>query len=108
SNDFIPAVLIGSFRADDGAVVYLNGSEALRLRMPTGAITNLSLATAFPPGDGSDATVDESYPLQIIELIPGTNVIAASVHQQNATSSDVVWGMVLDAVGYQRVRDTVA
>ncbi len=108
TNDFIPASLLGTFRADDGAVVYLNGNEALRLRMPPGPITNLSLATDFPPGGGSDAIQDETYPLQILELAPGPNLIAASVHQQNTSSSDVVWGMALDAVGYERIRDTVA
>jgi len=107
TNDFIPAALIGTFRTDDGAVVYVNGAEALRLRMPSGVIGNQSLATEFPPGENTDATADESYSLQIIALAPGTNHIAASVHQQNTNSSDVVWGMALDAVGYQRVRDTV-
>ena len=108
SNDLISGALIGSFRADDGAMVYVNGAEALRLRMRDGAITNLSFATGFPPGAGSDATVDEVLPLEVIELALGTNVIAASVHQANSGSSDVVWGMALDAMGYQRLRDTVA
>lgn len=108
TNTFIPGGLFGTIRADDGAVVYVNGVEALRLRLPAGAITNLSFTTDFPPGGGSDATVDESVTLDVLELVPGTNVIAASVHQANSGSSDVVWGMALDAVGYQRVRDTVA
>src|SRR5262249_30014092 len=41
-------------------------------------------------------------------LVPGENVLAAEVHQANATSSDIVWGMALDAVVYPRLRDTVA
>ncbi len=107
SPGLIPGPLIGTFRVDDGAMVYVNGGEALRIRMPTGAITNMSFAIDFPPGGGSDAITDEPFALQTTELLPGTNVIAASVHQQNATSSDVVWGMALDVVGFQRLRDTI-
>ncbi|HEX5222189.1 MAG TPA: lamin tail domain-containing protein [Verrucomicrobiae bacterium] len=104
TNDVIPGPLIGTFRVDDGAMIYVNGNEALRIRMPNGPITNRSFASAFPPGSSSDATTDEVFLLQGA-LTLGTNVIAASVHQQNLTSSDVVWGMTLDAVGYQRLRD---
>ena len=108
TNDLIAGPVIGTFRVDDGAVIYVNGGEALRIRMPSGAITNLSFATDFPPGGSTDATTDETFPLQIAVLPSGTNLIAVSAHQQNATSSDVVWGMALDVVGYQRLRDTVA
>lgn len=108
TNDFIPAALIATLRADDGAMVYVNGQEALRLRLADGEITNLSFATSFPPGSGSEADVDETHALEISALLPGTNLIAASVHQANSGSSDVVWGMALDATGYQRLRDTVA
>ena len=108
SNGLMPGPVIGTFRVDDGAMVYVNGSEALRLRMPTGNITNTSFASDFPPGGSTDATTDEPFVLSVPALPPGTNLIAASVHQQNATSSDVTWGMTLDVVGYQRLRDTVS
>jgi len=103
----IPGPLIGTFRVDDGAVIYVNGTEALRIRMPSGPVGNLTFATDFPPGGSSDATTDEPFALSGV-LTPGNNVVAASVHQANSGSSDVVWGMALDVVGYQRVRDTVA
>lgn len=108
SNNLIPGSLIATIRADDGAMIYVNGTEALRLRLPSGPITNTSFTTGFPPGTGSDATEDEIIPLDVIALPPGQNVIAASVHQANATSSDLTWGMALDTIGYQRIRDTVA
>lgn len=108
SNNLIPGGLIATGRADDGAMVYLNGTEALRLRLPTGTITNTSFTTGFPPGPGSDATVDESYLLDVITVPIGLNRIAASVHQANSGSSDIVWGLALDVVGYERIRDTVA
>jgi hypothetical protein len=108
SNNLIPGALIATLRADDGAMIYVNGTEALRLRLPAGPVTNTSFATGFPLGANSDATVDEVLPLDVISLAPGNNTIAVSVHQANATSSDLVWGMALDVVGYQRLRDTVS
>lgn len=108
SNGLLPGPLIGTFRVDDGAMVYVNGSEALRLRMPAGNIVNTSLALEFPPGGGSDATTDEPFVLTVPTLQPGTHSIAASVHQQNTGSSDIIWGMTLDVVNYQRLRDTVS
>src|SRR5262249_46241451 len=44
------ASILATFRCDDGAVIYTNGSEALRIRMaPQDVITNLSMASGFPP-----------------------------------------------------------
>lgn len=107
TNDLLPGALLGTFRVDDGAVIHVNGSEALRIRLPAGVVSNTMFANGFPPGSGTDATTDEIFVLSLPTLAPGTNLIAASVHQQNATSSDVVWGMALDTVGYVRQRDTV-
>lgn len=80
---------------DDGAVFYLNGSEVLRVRMPEGPIAYSTLASASPP-DG-DAVL-ETFTIPGAALMVGTNVLAVEVHQQIATSSDVVWGMAFDAV----------
>ena len=79
---------------DDGAVIYLNGSEALRVRMPPGEISYTTLATASPP-DG-DASL-ETLTLSSDALVPGLNVLAVEVHQQLPNSSDIVWGMALEA-----------
>jgi hypothetical protein len=72
---------------DDGAVIYLNGSEIYRDNMPGGAINYLSAALVAIGG------VDEStfYPSAINPgyLIPGTNVLAAEIHQANGGSSDI-------------------
>ena len=35
---------------DDGAVFYVNGAEAKRVRMAAGVVTNLTIATGQPPG----------------------------------------------------------
>jgi hypothetical protein len=73
---------------DDGAVVYLNGTEVLRLNMPAGPVTAATLAS---PGVG-DATFTGPFPLAAGPLVSGTNVIAVEVHQASAASSDVVFG----------------
>lgn len=105
--DFYAVSLAGTYRCDDGGVLYFNGNEVDRIRMPSGTITNLSMATAFPPDPtgGTDATTNEYLSISG-GLAPGTNLIAAEVHQQNAGSSDIVWGLALDATIYPRVHDT--
>ncbi|HUU90439.1 MAG TPA: lamin tail domain-containing protein [Phycisphaerae bacterium] len=81
---------------DDGAIVYLNGQELERAGMNDG----------YQPGhyDLSDRTVGnavyESYtiPAGQFNLVQGDNVLAVEVHQISTTSTDVVWGMELEAV----------
>jgi hypothetical protein len=70
---------------DDGAIVYLNGSELLRVRMPAGAVTEKTFAAALVSSHGAW----ESFEVPVATLLPGTNVLAAEVHQYNASSSDV-------------------
>lgn len=79
---------------DDGAVIYLNGTELVRVRMPGGPITYSTLATNTPPG--GDA-FGETLAFTAGALLPGTNVLAVELHQQTATSRDIVWGMSLSA-----------
>src|SRR4030095_2828046 len=72
---------------DDGAVVYLNGTEVRRDNMPTGTISYTTLAStalAVP----AESTFFETS-INTASLIAGTNVIAVEIHQANATSTDV-------------------
>jgi hypothetical protein len=69
---------------DDGAVVYLNGTEVFRSNMPTGTVAYNTLA--------SSAIDDQTYFTASVSpslLIAGTNVLAVEIHQANATSSDI-------------------
>ena len=72
---------------DDGAVVYLNGTEVYRSNMPTGAVDYLTTATtAIGNADElvfNPATIDPAL------LVDGDNTIAVEIHQSSATSSDV-------------------
>lgn len=89
----VPAVpagqqLVLTHVVDDGAVFYVDGVLALRYNMPNPTpILAADLAPGTAPGDGDAMMV--SVP---ITLPPGAHQIAAEVHQNSATSSDVVFG----------------
>lgn len=72
---------------DDGAVVYLNGTEVVRSNMPAGTITPTT------PASSTVATTAEStyyaFTLAPQLLREGTNVLAVEVHQESTASSDV-------------------
>lgn len=75
---------------DDGAVLYLNGEEIWRIRMPDGEVgpETLGLNSGDPPVDGPI-----SFPVAALKV--GTNWLAMEVHQWNRDSSDVVGGAEL-------------
>ncbi len=89
-----PADFLVSAYLDDGAIIYVNGAEAKRVRMGAGSITNGSFSSGQP--SGGDTTSPDSFTLPISFFHLGTNTIAVEVHQSDAASSDVVWGMTLD------------
>ncbi len=96
TNDLAGFTVTAQMRLDDCAVIYINGSEFSRIRLPGGAITNLSFASS-PLGGSGDADVDESFTIPASLLHPGANIIAVEVHQVNSTSTDIVWGLALEA-----------
>ena len=88
--DDIAALKLAILR-DDGAVVYLNGTEVYRTNMPSGTISHDTLA--------SNPTEDNTYYEHEFDspgLEAGTNVIAVEVHQSGATSSDVGFDFSLE------------
>jgi len=87
--------LVCSNLVDDGAVFWLNGAELGRLRMPAGAIVRTTLASSAPPS--SDATEFDVLTFAPTNMRSGDNVLAVEVHQQSDASSDVVFGMSVDA-----------
>jgi hypothetical protein len=78
---------------DDGAVFYLNGVEVLRLGMPATAITYDGFANRVV----DNAAYEGPFTISSANLVEGNNVLAVEVHQANPGSSDVVFGMTLDA-----------
>lgn len=80
---------------DDGAVVYVNGVEALRTNMPSGTITPTTFASTTVSGAAEDTF--HTFAVPATALKEGSNVLAVEVHQANSTSSDM--GFDLELVG---------
>ncbi len=76
---------------DDGAIVYLNGQEILRLGMPDGPV-EYSTYTNRTVGN---AVLEGPFEIPLNVLKTGDNVLAVEVHQHSADSSDIVFGLDL-------------
>lgn len=81
--------LVARLKADDGAVVYLNGNEIWRVNMPTApAVIGFdTYANSAISGTGENAWNEMSVPVSA--LVTGQNLVAVEVHQSDATSSDI-------------------
>jgi hypothetical protein len=77
---------------DDGAVIYLNGTEVLRVNMPAGVIDASTLALGGLEID----TLSADTTLPTAALVSGSNRISIEVHQEGLGSSDTVFGAELD------------
>ena len=95
TNNPATVYLSASNLVDDGAVVYLNGVEVYRLNMPSGPVNSSSLAASSVTGAGEGVFVKSVF--SSAPLAQGTNVLAVEVHQVDAASSDVVFGLALRA-----------
>ncbi len=91
--DDITALAVSTV-VDDGAIIYLNDAEVLRIGIDAGPISYDVFANR-----GVDNAVYEFFTIPTTGLVQGDNVFAVEVHQATATSSDIVWGMALDAIG---------
>lgn len=78
---------------DDGAVVYLNGSEVYRSNMPAGAVNYLTLASAAVSGAAESQFFSTTLSPSV--LLEGDNTIAVEVHQSSGSSSDVSFDLEL-------------
>jgi methionine-rich copper-binding protein CopC len=83
-------------KRDDGAVVYINGTERYRTNMPTGTITYTTRASANASDDGE---TPQTVSLATSVLVAGTNVIAVEIHQRSRTSSDISFDLELIGAG---------
>ena len=92
TNDPANYSLSAAHLLDDGAAVYLNGTEISRYRLQTNQ--DFQTLAANQPNEG----VFETTPVSSAALRQGDNLLAAEVHQVNTGSSDVVFGLQLDCV----------
>ena len=89
------SVMLGLIR-DDGAAVYLNGTEVFRSNLPTGTLTAATRASASVGGTDEttlyEASVDPKW------FRSGTNGLAVEVHQYAPDSSDVRFALQLSGL----------
>ncbi|WP_099222854.1 purple acid phosphatase family protein [Listeria costaricensis] len=82
-------------KADDSAVIYLNGQEIKRVRLAEGTIN----FTDYSGELGPDAAEYESFHIPLADglLKNGTNTLAVAVFQQKGSSSDLTFDAGLSA-----------
>jgi hypothetical protein len=91
-----------SFKAlvEDGAVLYVNGTEVARVGMPAGAIAIDTVSSRTQSG-AAESTYD-SVTVDMTQfsnlLTEGTNLLAVELHQINNTSTDAALDIRLDAI----------
>lgn len=78
---------------DDGAIVYVNGTEAGRYNMPSGNVSYDDVSTTYANNNPDNATIQ--IPASLMKK--GTNVIAVEVHNNSTSSSDIYWDAALSA-----------
>ncbi|HSV40649.1 MAG TPA: PKD domain-containing protein [Nocardioidaceae bacterium] len=76
--------------ADDGAVIYVNGTEVSRMNMPTGTVSYLTYATAAPR---TSSAPHLSIEVPVSLLVNGENVIAVETHLNYRATPDVTFDL---------------
>ena len=77
---------------DDGAVVYLNGTEVFRSNMPGGTVGYRTYASSALGGNDETTFVTATVSAGLLRT---NNVLAVEVHQANGTSSDLSFDLEL-------------
>jgi hypothetical protein len=96
--------LVANAVIDDGVLLHLNGAPAAYLGMAGGTPGYATLANRTIGNAAWEGPLD----LPTTNLLAGTNVVAAEVHQSTTNSSDIVMGLTLDAIWTPRLRDSNA
>src|SRR5687767_3058093 len=90
---FLYSSLTLNLKRDDGAVVYINGTERYRDNMPTGTIAYNTKASSEATDNG---TAIQTTTLSVGSLITGTNVIAVEMHQAANNGPDLFFDLQLN------------
>ena len=78
---------------DDGCVIYVNGTEVSRIRMAAGAVNSGTPASSGP----GDAVEEGPVTIPASAFVAGENVIAVEVHQVSNGSTDMIFGLSMEA-----------
>lgn len=93
ANPSVVTAMTLSLVRDDGAVVYLNGTEVARSNMPAGAIGYSTLASSTI--GGGDKFIVHTFSIPPSLLVAGDNLLAVEVHQATPTSTDLRFDLSL-------------
>lgn len=77
---------------DDGAAVYVNGTEVGRFNLPTGALNFNTTTLNYNNGEYATFVVDKKL------LKASGNIIAVEVHQTHGQSGDLIFDLSFDCV----------
>ncbi len=91
TNDPAGVVLVATNYLSDGAVLYLNGTEMKRFRLPPGPVLFDTPATGGPAVKGQPELAGFSAGALVI----GTNLLAVETHQTAGDTNDMVFGVSL-------------
>ena len=91
-------LLRGRICCDDGAVVFVNGREVYRYNMPSGRVTQATRAVRALGPELEHERHCQPFSVPTESVVDGENVVAVSVHQANATSSDLAMDLELSAL----------
>ncbi|MBQ7470852.1 MAG: Ig-like domain-containing protein [Prevotella sp.] len=84
-----------NYTIDDGFIVYVNGQEAGRYNMPSGTVTYDSFSTTYAHSNPDVGTIE--LPASLFHS--GSNVIAVEVHNNSASSTDILFDASLTVQG---------
>jgi len=91
---FLQSVLL-RLKRDDGAVVYLNGSEIHRVNLPEHGAVRSTRATRPVRGLEEEVFFPVTVPVELVRA--GPNTVAVEVHQHSPRSSDLSFDLELSA-----------
>lgn len=83
------------YAVDDGMVVYVNGTEAGRYNMPSGAVSFNTYSSSYAAGNPDEGTLE--LPASLFKK--GNNILAIEVHNTSANSSDLYFDASLAVSG---------
>lgn len=83
----------------DGAVVWLNGQELMRVLLPAGPVSFQTHATAAVSGDLLNTYYPTNLPIPLPFLPVGTNVLAVEIHKFSASQPTLSFDLELFGLG---------
>ena len=84
-------------KRDDGAAVYINGTEVARDNLPAGTLTAGTYSSQWV--SAADGVIWHELTIPGTALVAGDNVIAAEVHQDSHSDNHSVFDLELSAAG---------